>query len=78
MGMLVEPAELNYSAVIFTEMWCESSRLRHYPPVCSFSSWSVALKVFLYVLFFTEWSNLGARVWHSASQTLVGAGFYDC
>lgn len=33
MGMLMEPDELNYSVVIFTEMWCESSRLRHYQPV---------------------------------------------
>lgn len=31
MGMLMEPDELNYSAVIFSEMWCESSRLHHHP-----------------------------------------------
>lgn len=31
MGMLMEPDELNYSAVIFPEMWCESSRLHHHP-----------------------------------------------
>lgn len=29
----MKPDELNYSAVIFPEMWCESSRLHHYPTV---------------------------------------------
>lgn len=32
MGLLMEPDELNYSAVILTEMWCERSRLCRYPP----------------------------------------------
>jgi len=34
-------------------------------------------KVILYILFFTEWSNLGTGVWCFMSQALVGTGFCD-
>lgn len=65
MGMLMEPDELNYSAVIFPEMWCESSRLHHYPIVnVLFFFMASGFEVIFFILFFSEWSNFGAGVWY--------------
>lgn len=76
MGMLMEPDELNYSAVIFPEMWCESSRLHHYPIVnVLFSSWPVALKQsFLYY----SSQNGPILVLESGIETFLDTKFYDC
>lgn len=68
MAMLMESDELNYSAVIFPEMWCESSRLHHYPIGNVLFFIASGFEVILFILFFTEWSNSGAGGWYSDSS----------